>query len=166
MRTSGGSEGRILRLNPDGTTPSDQLSGSPVYAAADGEARGLDWNPHSGELWVAHGDEQGISRVRAVANDRRLARTGTPGHEYPLASAIGVSAIAFYRGDLISPLQDTLLIAAENGLHFARFDPQDPSRISSMDSFIDTPIRAVIAAPDGQLLLLATPDAVLRVRPH
>jgi len=164
-RSGAEAEGRILRLNSDGTTPPDQPSASPVYAAAEGEARGLDWNPDGGELWVAHGGQREVSRVIAVAGDPRRARTGMANHEFSLASTNDISAIAFYRGDLISALQGTLLIAAESGLHRARFDPQDRSRIISLDSFVDTPVRTVIAAPDGQLLL-ATPDAVLRVRPH
>jgi glucose/arabinose dehydrogenase len=157
-------EGRILRLNFDGTTPRDQLSASPVLAVADGEARGLDWNPATGELWAAYDRRLGAPRVFAVASDRRRARTGAE-QAYALPSASGVASISFYRGEQVSSLQGTLLIAAENGLYRARFDLQNRSRIVSVDPYMEVPVRAIIAAPDGELFL-AVANAVLRVVPQ
>ena len=164
-RSSVEAEGRILRLNPDGTTPRDQLSASPVFAVAQGEARGLDWNPATGELWAAYDRRQGAPRLFAVAGDRRRARTGAADQDYALQSANSVSSIAFYRGGQVSSLQGTLLVAAENGLYRARFDPQDGSRIAAIEPYLEVPVRAIIAASDGGLFL-ATPDAVHRFVPR
>lgn len=48
-------QGKVLRLNPDGTTPTDQMGGSPLFAYAIRSPRGMDWQPATGTLWIADG---------------------------------------------------------------------------------------------------------------
>jgi hypothetical protein len=45
--------GKVLRLESDGTTPKDASGGTPVYAAGYGSPLALDWDPPTGTLWVA-----------------------------------------------------------------------------------------------------------------
>ncbi len=45
--------GKVLRLDADGTTPGDARGGTPVYAAGYGSPVALDWDPPTGTLWVA-----------------------------------------------------------------------------------------------------------------
>jgi hypothetical protein len=45
--------GKILRLNPDGTTPDDSRTKSPIFAQAGASPRGLAWHKRSGRLWIA-----------------------------------------------------------------------------------------------------------------
>ena len=45
--------GKILRLNPDGTTPDDQAGFNPMYASDVHSPRGFDWAPGSTLLWIA-----------------------------------------------------------------------------------------------------------------
>ena len=45
--------GKILRLNPDGTTPDDQAGFHPMYASDVHSPRGFDWAPESALLWIA-----------------------------------------------------------------------------------------------------------------
>ena len=45
--------GKVLRLDADGTTPSDAHGGTPVYAEGYGSPVALDWDPTTGTLWVA-----------------------------------------------------------------------------------------------------------------
>ena len=49
--------GKTLRLNPDGTTPSDNpFPGSPVYSLGHHNSQGLDWDPKSGlQFQTEHG---------------------------------------------------------------------------------------------------------------
>jgi hypothetical protein len=45
--------GKVLRLNTDGTTPADAPGGNPVFAAGYGSPIALDWDPATATLWVA-----------------------------------------------------------------------------------------------------------------
>lgn len=45
--------GKVLRLNADGTTPGDARGGTPVYADGYGSPVALDWDPPTSTLWVA-----------------------------------------------------------------------------------------------------------------
>jgi Glucose / Sorbosone dehydrogenase len=45
--------GKVLRLNPDGTTPADATGATPVYASGYGSPVALDWDPPTATLWVA-----------------------------------------------------------------------------------------------------------------
>jgi hypothetical protein len=52
--------GKVLRMNGDGTTPTDQPGGSPIAARAGRSPRGLFWHPASGALWVADRSRIGV----------------------------------------------------------------------------------------------------------
>jgi glucose/arabinose dehydrogenase len=162
-RETGEREGIVLRLNPDGTTPADQLSGSPVFATSRGEALGLDWNPETGAMWMALSDPQGSARLVTVAADRRRARAALAEHERSLSPVQGVSGIMFYDGGQRPSLRGTLLIAADTGLHGARLDPQN-GQIASIYSVTDMPTRAVSATPDGQLVIATSDGVFVRAR--
>src|SRR5262249_31411055 len=45
--------GKLLRLNPDATTPDDQPKLSPLLSARLPSPRGLDWDRSTGRLWTA-----------------------------------------------------------------------------------------------------------------
>ncbi len=48
--------GKILRLNPDGTVPSDNPFGNYVYAYGNRDPQGITWNPSNGILYASdHG---------------------------------------------------------------------------------------------------------------
>ncbi len=88
--------GKILRINSDGTIPSDNpFTGSPVYSYGNRNPQGLDWDPRNGNLietehgpsdapgengWVAHdkvnliisGKNYGWPYVIGMANDSRF----------------------------------------------------------------------------------------------
>jgi glucose/arabinose dehydrogenase len=157
--------GVILRLNPDGTTPTDQLSGSPVFAAGGRELRGLDWHPRDQRLWLAQDGGGAPPRLLSVARDRRRAREGLTEEDYPLPDTTRVSALRFYDAPLIPSLRGLLLVAGDGGLHAVSFDPQDASRIVSIDRLLDVPLRAIAVAADGTLFV-ATSDAVFRAAPR
>lgn len=50
---AGSLNGKVLRLNVDGTTPADARGGTPVYADGYGSPVALDWDPLTSTLWVA-----------------------------------------------------------------------------------------------------------------
>lgn len=49
----GSFNGKILRLNRDGSTPDDQPRHSPVFRVASTSPRGVAWHRRSSELWIA-----------------------------------------------------------------------------------------------------------------
>lgn len=165
QREPGELRGVILRLNPDGTTPHDQLSGSPIFAAGARELRGLDWHPWNQRLWLAQDGGGAPPRLLSVARDRRSARAGVAEEDYPLPDTSRVSALRFYDAALIPSLRGRLLVTGDGGLHSVSFDPQDASRIVSIDRLLDIPLRAIAIAADGTLFV-ATSDTVFRAAPR
>lgn len=52
-RDAASMNGKILRLNADGTLPGDARGGTPVYVGTFGSPVAIDWDPPSSTLWVA-----------------------------------------------------------------------------------------------------------------
>lgn len=145
---AGDSEGRLLRLEKDGTTPVDQPPGDPVYAAGFASILGFDWQPGAASIWI--GDRSpAFDRVSMLATDPRRPRQPMEGAEHRMAPGTRMAALRFYSGDAIPALRNTLLIAAESGLLSVRVDSTDPRRVSSIDTLLDAPMRAITAASAG-----------------
>ena len=149
-------DGRLLRMEKDGTTPADQPPGDPVYARGFASIRGFDWQPGAASIWVADGPP-GFDRLSAVTTDPRRARQRTSDAEHRLTGTRAL-AVRFYDGDAIPALRGTLLVAADTGLLSVRFDRRDPRRIASVETLIDAPMRAVATATDG--VYVATDSSV------
>jgi hypothetical protein len=49
----GSLNGKVVRLNVDGTTPADARGGTPIYADGYGAPVALDWDPVTATMWVA-----------------------------------------------------------------------------------------------------------------
>ena len=93
----GSFNGKVLRLNPDGTTPTDQAAGTPVYALNVNEPRGLEWD--GATLWVAES-----LRLQGLADAAASARRATAMVNYRLPAGIDPEGMLFYRGGLIPGL--------------------------------------------------------------
>lgn len=50
---AGSMNGKVLRLNADGTTPADAAGGTPIVASGIGSPAAIDWDPATVTLWVA-----------------------------------------------------------------------------------------------------------------
>lgn len=163
----GSFSGKVLRLNPDGSTPADQAGGSPVYALDVNAPRGLDWDPGSGTLWIV---EEGVpDRLQAVVSAVPDSRRGTTIARYALPAGTGPSGLAFYRGDRLPSFRGDLLVAADRGRAILRlrFDPTNPHTIISTERLLRDvlgSIRAIGVSPDGTLYL-CTADALVRLAP-
>jgi glucose/sorbosone dehydrogenase len=139
--------GKVLRLDADGTTPADQPMTTPVYAFGLAMPSGLEWP--SGGLWIAghDGQEGGLRPIRQTER-------ASP-HRGDVASTIRVAnptAIAAYRGDRFGALRGALLVA--DGSRIARLarDASNPGRIL-VESYIAGPsvIRALVVSADGEI---------------
>ena len=161
--------GKILRLNPDGTTPQDQPGGSPLYADAVRSPRGMDWQPATGALWIADAVSDRLEHLTLVANRDapRMSRVVTA--KYALPSSAGVASMVFYRGAAVPALQGDLLLAAAEGGYILRlqFDRRDASRLVASERLLEDrlgPVRALGISLGGEIYF-CTPDALGRLLP-
>jgi glucose/arabinose dehydrogenase len=113
--------GKILRLNPDGTTPDDAARKSPVFMSGITSPRGLAWHRRSGQLWAA--DEQ---RVGTVPWDNAPA------------------ALAILEDDLFVGSDVGLMRGRIDEQHPSRLT-------GTADVLRNVPVHAVAAGPDGAL---------------
>jgi hypothetical protein len=66
--------GKVLRLNPDGTTPDDAPRKSPVFVSGLTSPRGLAWHRASGRLWA--GDRTRVGSVRWTSSPTAVSAHG------------------------------------------------------------------------------------------
>jgi hypothetical protein len=137
--------GKILRLNPDGSTPADQPSRSPVHAAGFGSPCALDWDS-TGLLWV--NDCRGGPEGRLVAVTARRTDAGRTEYQHVMPQV--VSDAVFYARGAVPQFSNALLVASDEGLLRVRFD-SSPLRVASVDRLLRDadPMHAVAVASDG-----------------
>jgi glucose/arabinose dehydrogenase len=165
----GSFNGKVLRLNADGTTPDDQAGATPIYALDHPLPHGLDWQPASGEMWVADAVEPTSGRLTAVGAENVKQRRGVARVQYALPPGTGVASVAFYKGRLVSAFRDNLFVAAETARNLIRlrFDPQSPERIVSAERLLQDQIgavRVVSVGPD-EALYVGNETALFRIAP-
>jgi glucose/arabinose dehydrogenase len=134
-------QGKLLRLDVDGTLPADNpFAGSPgvrrlVWSYGHRNIQGLAFDPRTGTLWASEhgprgGDELNLPRpgknygwpIASNGMDYSTGRpypetvgTSAPGMESPYrawAKSPGLSGMAFYTGDPDSPWNDSLFLGA------------------------------------------------------
>jgi glucose/arabinose dehydrogenase len=154
--------GKVLRLNGDGTTPADQPAATPVFASNVQSPRSIEWDAESSSLWVA--DLQQVERFRPTAR-RGLVRSA-----YRLPHASGAASLAIYRAPLIPGLQGSLLVApAADSADLLRLQlgDGDESTITGAERLAlpgGPTARRVHAGADGAIYV-GTDREVLRIVP-
>jgi glucose/arabinose dehydrogenase len=159
--------GKILRLNADGTTPNDQAGASPIYAAGSSSPAGLDWQPGTDVLWVADAAQAGITPVTAESTGDGKRIRGVARASWRLPAALVPTAMAFTRGASVPALAGNLFVASGTGrpLLRVRFDPLDPSRVAATEPLLQDvaeSLVAIAAGPDGAIYF-ATEDSIWRI---
>ena len=185
--------GKILRINPDGTIPSDNpFSGSPVYTYGNRNPQGIDWDPRNGNLietehgpsgengWHAHdevnliipGKNYGWPYVIGMANDSRFMNPIYQTGDVTWAP----SGATFYTSDKISGLKGKFLIATLMGHHLDVLTLDKNDSVESSQKIFDGTygrLRDVVQAPDGSLYILTsnsgqgeTDDKIIQVVPE
>lgn len=157
--------GKILRLNDDGTTPSDNPYGSPVWSWGHRNPQGLDWNPITGEMWATEHGSTGndeLNRIERGANYGWPVIQGLqtrPDMVTPVLffnPAIAPSGLSFYRSTRISQFRNNIFFTALRGMHIHRvvLDPDNSTVIAATERLFEGRfgrIRDVITGPDGAL---------------
>jgi glucose/arabinose dehydrogenase len=160
--------GKLLRLNPDGSTPDDQPAASPVFWSGLAVPRGLDWSPE-GLLWMAELGADRVERIRALVTTGSRPRRAGQRASYVLPGSVGATSVAFHRGDSVRQFRGNMFIAARDAAYLlrVRFDEQERTRALATEKMLEGRIgtaRAVQAAADGSLYV-ATESAVWRLAP-
>ncbi len=160
--------GKVLRLNFDGTTPDDRPRSTPVLSAEHPQPNGLGWQPATGDLWVV--DRTGTDGGRLSVIPANGTSEGVASRtSYALPAATGPASAAFYRSNLMSMFTGNLFIAAESGRELLRlrFDPDNGSRVISMERLLKNQIGTVRVVAEGRdgALYIATDKGLFRLGP-
>jgi glucose/arabinose dehydrogenase len=186
----GSLNGKVLRLNEDGTTPGDNPFRSPIWSWGHRNPQGLDWHPVTGGLYETEHGQTGNDEINAID---RGANYGWPEIEgsatrpdmrAPLTfftPSVAPSGAAFYRGSRFPTFQNQLFVATLRGQALLRvsLDAADPRRVTGVERLIEGRygrLRDVIVGPDQALYIctsnrdgrnapVSTDDRVLRIVP-
>jgi glucose/arabinose dehydrogenase len=158
----GSFNGKVLRLNTDATTPRDQPSGSPIYAADLTGPRGAAWTSN-GNLWV-------IDAQNASGGALQVATRQADPSRYRLPEGSRPSAIGVYQADRPALLRGNIFVAVGGERTILRLVPSadDPRRIASTERLRDESfdgVTAIAIAPDGAIYLCAS-HRLLKVQPR
>jgi len=157
-------EGKILRLNEDGTIPDDNpFSGSPVFSFGHMNPKGLGWD-NAGNLFVT---EMGPSKNDEINLVQSGGNYGWPEQECsgneefvdPINCydpAIEPGGIVFYYGDKIK-LENSLVLASLRASQIFNLEI-DEDGIKSQKSMLSGigRIRDVAIGPDGYIYLITS----------
>jgi glucose/arabinose dehydrogenase len=162
--------GKVLRLEPDGRTPADQPSASPVLVSALASPRGLAWTPDAETMWLAEAGADGIERLKAVAMSADRPRRAGQRASYALPDRVGLASMAVHSGHGAARFAGDLFVAAREGaaLLRVRFEQEDRRRVVTTERLLEGrvgPVHAVAVDTDGSLVL-ATARQLWRLVPR
>lgn len=175
--------GKVIRIKPDGSVPSDnpfvdQANALPeIWSYGHRNVQGAAFHPETGELWTAEhgpkgGDEinipqpgknygwpeatYGVDYDGSIISDKTHV-AGTEQPHYYWVPSIAVSNMIFYTGDQFPAWKNDLLVAALKGSQVARLDLHGNRVMHEETLFedaIEQRIRDIEQGPDGYIYLL------------
>lgn len=167
--------GKILRLNPDGTIPSDNPFGnSPVYSYGHRNSQGLAWQPGTGRLYAT---EHGPSGFQGCCMDEVNLIEAGKNYGWPVIrgdqTQEGMVAPVLHSGEsetwapggatfvASGPWAGSLLFTGLRGqsLYRLALDPKDPRKVVSFERLFVRQfgrLRDVAEGPDGAIYLLTS----------
>ncbi len=177
-----GTLGKVVRINADGSIPSDnpfigQAGAKPeIWSLGHRNLQSAALDPQ-GRLWtVEHGAKGGDELNRPQAGKNYGWPTITYGQEYsgqPIGDGItqkagleqpvyywdpviAPSGMTFYEGDLFPALKHSVLVGSLAGQHVARLVLKDDKVVGEERLFADIGgrVRDVVAGPDGAIYVL------------
>ena len=181
--------GKVLRLNPDGTTPPGNPFASPVLSYGHRNPQGLDWHPVTGDLWASEHGPTGNDEINVIDAGANygwpvIQGSGTmPGMRTPIAffsPSVAPSGASFYRGNQFPLFANNLFVATLRGNHVLRLRLDGVARsITAQERLLEgrfRRIRDVVSGPDGYLYFCtsnrdgrgnveATDDRIVRLIP-
>jgi aldose sugar dehydrogenase len=179
--------GKVLRINADGSIPSDnptfkgQSAPSAVYALGLRNPGGLAFDPRTGTCFVVDAGDQmqdEIDEVSAGANFGWPAAVGPNGSSRGFVdpvwssgtSTLAVAGAAFLSGTEWGAWSNSLVVATLKEQDLRRFSVDD-AHVTERDVLLDQKygrLRAVTAVADGSLLVTTSTgsgDRIIRIAP-
>lgn len=181
-------DGKILRINTDGSIPEDNpfvddADADPsVYALGMRDPQGMAIDPETGALWVIENEPRGgdeLNLIRAGVNygfplisygrdnDGSLLNDGLTqmdGMEQPVhfwTPSVAFAGMAFYTGDQIPEWQGDVFMGGLSGLQLVRIVLNDEGRVVGEEKLLRDRcqrIRDVRNGPDGALYVITDAD--------
>lgn len=185
--------GKIHRLNDDGTIPDDNPfvnvpdAIKSIWTYGHRNPQGLDFHPITGDLWETEHGPRGGDELNLIEKGKNygwpvitygMNYDGSPitsltqkeGMEQPVlhwTPSIAVCGIGFYRGDKFPKWKNNLFITSLAREEFRRLEIVDKKVVHQEIVFKGIGrIRSVVTAPDGTLYLaMNAPDRIIRLEP-
>jgi glucose/arabinose dehydrogenase len=164
----GAMNGKMLRLNDDGTVPRDNPLASPVFSRGHAVPAGIAWHPETADLWEVERSAQGEDELNLVtANadygwpDPALASAGAAQSRVALGSSLEPAGATFYSGTLIPEFRGDLFFVsrARRSLYRVRFDAASPRRVVAIEPLLENLIgrpSGVTSGPDGAVYVITS----------
>jgi glucose/arabinose dehydrogenase len=164
--------GKILRLNDDGSIPSDNpFSGSAVYSLGHRNSQGIDWHPVSGSLFSTEhgpsgfdgpggGDEVNIIQAGENYGWPEVSHSESdPAYVDPLLVYTPAEAPAsgmFYSGDIFPQFQNNFFFGALRGQGIVRIvvDEKNNNQVvinQKLEGIDVGRVREITQGPDGYI---------------
>jgi glucose/arabinose dehydrogenase len=182
--------GKILRMNDDGTSASGNRFSSPVYTYGHRNPQGLAWHPTTGDLWEDEHGQVGNDEINVIDGGNNYgwpvieANATMPGMVTPLmffTPSVAPSGSSFYTGAALPLFRNQLFVAtlAAQALLRVTIDGANFRHVAGVERLLPNKygrLRDVVQGPDGFLYIStsnrdgrATPvaedDRILRIVP-
>lgn len=187
VQNLGNANGKVLRINPNGTAPGDNpfIAGkdadASVWALGFRDPQGMAIHPVTGELWTIENEPRGGDELNIVHagrnygfpvisygrdNDGKLLNNGLTqkdGLEQPVyfwTPSVALSGMTIYSGDKFPAWKGDVFAGGLSGMQLVRLKMQDGRVVGEEKLLRDKckRIRDVRQGPDG-LLYILTDDA-------
>jgi glucose/arabinose dehydrogenase len=154
--------GKLLRLNADGTSAPGNRFSSPVYSFGHRNPQGLDWHPASGDLWATEHGQTGNDEVNVIDSGANYGwpiiegADTRPDMVAPVVfynPAVAPSGAAFYRGTAVPAFRNQLFVATLRGMALVRLTIEG-RRVTAQERLLESRygrLRDVVSGPDGYL---------------
>jgi glucose/arabinose dehydrogenase len=154
----GSYSGKVLRLNPDGTTPRDQPQHSPVFAAGFHRPGGFTWESGSRLLMVS-GDAADSEQLLSIASEH--AGRGEIESRFALPTGAAAGGIIYYESSSVPAFQGNVFITGGPGSGLLRVSSSDRPIEWLFRETID-PLGTLALGRDGAIYAL-TSNALWRI---